>query len=241
MFALVHLEDRFVGPFVALLFLGVFSSVKLKQSVDSHRLLSGVTFVFLVMFALHIGPVTTLRNLRSMLSGITNKNSSQDPNCQVVEDLRRLGIGPGSKVASLEYSNQAHVAWARLAKVRIVAEICPKMSIKPSAELLVDGVPFRSTNGSKLPGEDLFWIQRPEVQTQVIEDFRKAGADAIVARRAPAEGQSLGWYPVGDRFAYLLGGRGALNGQVESEASRGDSSSTRLSCHAVPPRLAGLD
>src|SRR4030095_2686175 len=118
---------------------------------------------------------------------------------------------------------------------------CPKTSIRPPAELLIDGVPFRSSDGSESPGEDLFWIQKPEVQTQVIEDFRKAGADAIVAKRAPAEGQSLGWYPVGDRFAYILGGRGALNGQVESEASRGDSSSTRSPSPAVPPRLAGLD
>ncbi len=119
-------------------------------------------------------------------------------------------------------------------------EYAHSRSIRPPDELLVDGVPL--SNASASPGEDIFWIQKPEVQAQVIEDFRKAGADVIVARRAPAEGQSLGWYPVGDRFAYLLEDSGAKpNGQVEPEVSGGDSSSTRLSSPAVPPRLAGLN
>jgi hypothetical protein len=201
-----------------------------------------VTIVFLAMFALHMGPFTTWRNLSVALSDITSDSSLPDSNCRVVEDLRKLGIGPGSKVASLEYSNLFHVAWARLAKVHIVAEVCPKMSIRPSAELLVDGVPFKSGDGSEAPAEGLFWNQQPDVQEEVIEDFRNAGADVIVARRAPPEGESLGWRPVGNRFAYLLGDSGARpNGQVEPEVSGGDSSSNRLSSPAVPPPLAGIN
>lgn len=207
MFSLVHVEDRYVAPLIVLTFLAVLSSVKLKESLDSKRLFSGLTIAFLAMWAISTGPVTTWRNLRLMLSEIRSQNLPEDLNCQVVEGLRQLGIEPGSKVASLEYSNPANAIWARLAKVRIVAEICPTMQIDASGRFFLNGLPVSLSDG----GRDIFWSQNPSVQTQAIEDFEKTGAEAIVAFQVPAEAQSMGWRRIGDTdyFAYLLGGRPA--------------------------------
>jgi hypothetical protein len=54
-----------------------------------------------------------------------------------------------------------------------------------------------------------FWQADPATQAKVLAAFRNAGAQAIVAYKAPASARSAGWQKVGSSDYYVLTG-GAL-------------------------------
>jgi hypothetical protein len=74
---------------------------------------------------------------------------------QVAAGLRGLGVMPGDRVARIGGDFGA-VYWARLLGVTEVAEVPDQNSVQ-------------------------FWGAKPEVQTQVIETFRRLGVTAVVA------------------------------------------------------------
>ena len=97
---------------------------------------------------------------------------------QVAEDLRKLGVNPGDRVARLP----AHfgLAWARLLEVRSVAEI-------PA----LDGTEF--------------WCEKPEARAEAIEKLRSLGITAFVAEqsdeRCPPGPE---WRKIGNGSYYAL-------------------------------------
>lgn len=113
MYALVHVEERFVAPFAVLIYLGAFAGLRMPatETRSTATILSmfvaAVSAAFLASFALGAVPRSTPLDWR------------------VAEGLARLDPRPHRKVASLQYANPAHRGWARLARARIVAEIFP--------------------------------------------------------------------------------------------------------------------
>jgi hypothetical protein len=88
--------------------------------------------------------------------------------------------------------------WARLAGVRIVAEICAE---RPSPPWIC---------GGGQAGITQFWDAPPEVKQQVYDAFRKAGAVAVVSSILRSEGlvrvertPSGEWRPIGDTGYHL--------------------------------------
>jgi len=100
----------------------------------------------------------------------------------VASALRHLGIGPGTQVASVEYSNHANVKWARLARARIVAEV------------YTDAFAPRG----------YFWKLSADSQASALHAFREAGAQFAVASDLPST-MSLpaGWEHAGNT-KYIL-------------------------------------
>jgi 4-amino-4-deoxy-L-arabinose transferase-like glycosyltransferase len=76
----------------------------------------------------------------------------------MAQQLRELGMHPGDLVARV--GGLHRVEWARLLQVRVIAEV-------PRDEA------------------ENFWSADRQVQTMVIQSFRKAGASAIVAEQIP--------------------------------------------------------
>ncbi len=99
--------------------------------------------------------------------------------------MKRMGVRPGDKVASLMYSNKDNVYWARLARVQIVAEIFSDS--------------FRTD-------EKDFWMVDEAVKSRIIETFAKAGANIIVANDVPPWATAEGWRRIGntDHYVYFL-------------------------------------
>jgi len=118
-YALVHVERRFLGAFFVLLWIGAFSGVKLPKSDRSKTLLSCIV-VFIAM-------VIMIGAIYSPLSGaynhiMTKKIISQAPeSLQVVHAVNQMGVRRGDKVAVIGWSE--NISWARLAGVQIIAEI----------------------------------------------------------------------------------------------------------------------
>jgi hypothetical protein len=169
---IVLVEFRYVAPFILLLWLAVFSSL---LGAKSH-----VPRSFGLAFVLAILVVTGVRIAKSTVSDLaTVIAGQQNVNWQVAETLRGLGIQPGDRVAGVSRVAEAH--WARLAGVKIVAEI-------------------------PLGDETLFWAATPDEKQKVLQTFASTGAKFVVTKNPPACAQADGWIPLGATgfYAYHL-------------------------------------
>ncbi|HYG10678.1 MAG TPA: hypothetical protein VD835_12060, partial [Pyrinomonadaceae bacterium] len=103
-----------------------------------------------------------------------------DAQWQVAEELRRMGVAPGERAASI--GNTMFHAWPRLARVRVVAEISTR------------------TGGDV----EKFWAGDRALKAQVVETFARTGARVIVAEGIPpwASGTD-GWRRIGATNYYL--------------------------------------
>ena len=164
MYSLVAVDDRYVAPFFTLLWLGIFSGIRLPDSVESKRLLRSVTIIIVIAMM-----ITTTRNLMQFETPLSHTH------WQVADALNKMGVLPGDKVASIGESH-AHF-WARLAKVRIVAEI-----------------PYKET--------DNFWKADSLVKSNVIKTFGRTGAKVIVTNRVPTDVSPIGWQRIGNTNYY---------------------------------------
>ncbi len=164
MYSLVAVDYRYVAPFFTLLWLGIFSGIRLPDSVESKRLLRSVTIVIVIAMM-----ITTTRNL------IQFKTPLSHTHWQVADALNKMGVLPGDKVARIGGSHAYF--WARLAKVRIVAEI-----------------PDKET--------DNFWKAESPVKSNVIKTFGKTGAKVIVTNRIPSDVSPVGWQRIGNTNYY---------------------------------------
>ena len=183
LYALIHVEARYVGPFLMLFWMGLASSIRLPDSPTLRRLLAGASMAMLIVPLLTIATSTAESTYSAVFQSIEEDAAGDNPwsalmHWQVAEGLHHLGVQPGDTIASI--GSAFHASWARLARVQIVAE---------------------------LPGnEQSFWEAAPFVQSQIIKAFAATGVKAIVAQTAPGYASTIGWQRLGNThyYAYLL-------------------------------------
>jgi len=165
---------RYIAPFVVLLFAGVFSSVRLRDTEESRHWLTGVTLAAVTVVGASL--VASLAWDRITTSRI----HWEHVDWKIAAGLADLGIGPGDAVANLGSSETLY--WARLAKVRIVAEIPGNTS------------------------ETDFWTQPAQARVDALRAIQRTGAKAVVAgsrRPRPASAMGEGWQRIADRDVYV--------------------------------------
>lgn len=172
LYSLIIVEKRYIAPFLLILELsligvGSLSPLRgLKQKV--------LTLVLLWMSLLLLGRCGT-----TLASDFYSRG--QDPlaqgHWQVAQELQKMGLQPGDKVACIGYGLKAY--WARLARVQIVADM-PTWNV------------------------NLFWTLDSSSQQQVIQALKERGVRAIVAPSGPEEAKSQGWAKVGDTGYWVL-------------------------------------
>lgn len=179
MYSLTCLMARYLGAFVVLLWMGLFSGLRLPDSADSKRLIECATAAMLTVMMIAIGFSPALKAFSQAGELIAGRNPWPHPHYQVAEGLNRMGVRSGDKVASLGTSFKAY--WARLARVKIVAEI-PSEHVRD------------------------FWSADSSVRSQVIETFASTGARVVVAQNIPSLASTRGWQRIGNtgHYAYLL-------------------------------------
>jgi hypothetical protein len=167
----LHEEDRYLGGFVLVLFLTGIAAVRLRPDVRKSGAYVAVA-VFLVM-ALATTDYTVRVAMNHMaIPGTGPESAWQD--VVAAEQLRRTGAQPGEKVAVIADGTSAY--WARLAKLRIVAEI------------------MDSNHGSKE-----FWDASEEVRQQVYDTFARAHAKLVVTSCPPCpRGTLTGWQQIAE-------------------------------------------
>jgi hypothetical protein len=98
----------------------------------------------------------------------------------VAEALREQGLEPGDRLGAAQSANRIDAAVARLARVRIVAEVRPEH-----------------------PDEGFWRASEPE-QRKVVEAMARAGVRAIVSDSLPPPGSDPAWTPLGKTGYFIL-------------------------------------
>jgi hypothetical protein len=86
-----------------------------------------------------------------------------------------MGIRPGVRVASLDYSNHRNVKWAHLAHAQIVAE-CYTDAYAPQGE---------------------YWKLDEASRARALAAFREVGAQIAVDSNLPSDAPVPGWERIG--------------------------------------------
>jgi hypothetical protein len=115
MYALVHVELRYIAVFFSLFWMGLFSGLEMPAGRNGRRLAALVTLAVVVFMA---GPtaLSVASHLRKIHGG------QQHNQWQVAHDLQALGVQPGNRVARIG-GNFGVVYWARMLGVTVVAEV----------------------------------------------------------------------------------------------------------------------
>jgi hypothetical protein len=167
MYAPVHVEERMLGAYVVLLWLGLFSSIRIVTS-EQRRYAYSCLLGLAVLEAARLG--------LSVL-GVASSHHLHEPNpqAQIVESLHEHGVLEGDKVAWIrpeQFTSVQNYWWARLAKVQIVAEI-------PSGY------------------EKAFWQADSRTQHQLMSSLHAAGAKILVITGMPQMASPAGWTKIG--------------------------------------------
>lgn len=120
-YATVHVEERYVGAFFALVALALFCGIRLPAGT-SQRVASVVVAAVVVNLAFYTG--------RQMRRDYNDENVSKINigDADAAAALRLLGIAPGDHVARI--NPRVADGWARLARVSIIAEVRPSQAAR---------------------------------------------------------------------------------------------------------------
>lgn len=159
-------NDRYVGGYVLVLFLALLAATRFRP--ESQRTASYVAFaVFAVMMIGTLDYTVRIVTNHLAIPGVGPDSQWQD--VIAAEELGRMGLHAGDKVAVIGDGTGAY--WARLGKLRIVAEI------------------MGANHGVKE-----FWDAPISVQQQVFETFGRTPARVVVSTCPPCPSRSLvGW------------------------------------------------
>ncbi len=123
MFSLVHMEARYIAPFVVIFWLSLFSSIRMPDTNRAKRLMECVT-----LLAVSIVMITTGVMSAQEISA-WKRNGSEHTDWQIAETLKKYGIKQGDKIATIGYTVPHLPYWARLLKVKVISEIPEKDSL----------------------------------------------------------------------------------------------------------------
>ena len=185
----VHLEDRYLGSFLAILCLLPF--------VVTARLLPKVPgrMQMLALAILIVGAALNFLIVdRDVIAHIRNHYTyEQNSQWKLGLAMERAGMRPGDEIAVVGGPN-ASCTWAYIAHLRIVAEL--------------GGEPFDQRHpvppGTESPIE-AFWHSSSKQQGEVVDIFRQTGVRAAIASGKPAEiSAPAGWHllPGTDTWIY---------------------------------------
>lgn len=156
-------NDRYLGGFVLLLFVTLLAAVRLRPDIRKSATYVTLAVGFTMLLA------TTDYTVRVALHHLAIPGSGPNstlPDIAAAEQLSRMGVQPGDRVAVIMNGTGAY--WAHLAKLRIVAEIM-------------------DTGG----GTAEFWSASTGVQQQILDVFARTGAKVVVTV-CPTERVPLG-------------------------------------------------
>jgi hypothetical protein len=189
LYALVHVEPRYLGAFLVVLLLGLFMAMAAGGSERTAGLVRAIAIVCgVLLVAPFLGRTESPRYYAYLLDPwkapqdpeqIPGASSSAAP-WRVAKILREEGIHPGDRLGAVQSANRIDAAWARLARVRIVAEVRPE----------------RTDEG--------FWRASETEQQKVVEAMARVQVRAIVSDTLPPPGSDPAWKPLRETGYYIL-------------------------------------
>jgi hypothetical protein len=183
-YLMLHVEGRFIAAYVVVLWMVLFRCATPVHSQDSKRI--GIAVLASVALITTVSLATGTYRAVLHAAHYFAKGHAEAPLFQsgysswkVAKYLHTAGLRAGDPVGGVGWMYSAF--WARVARVRIVAEV-------PSE------------------GSPRFWSLDTAKRAAVMELFRDVGAKAVVSRGVPGDLAPAGWKRVGDTryYVYLL-------------------------------------
>ena len=179
-FMWVGFEMRYAEPFFLLGWMGIFALVRLPTGLQSGRLVAAVLVPALALLSLPVA-YQSAREVRAIIVGRSYGTDSRGHPMWVVADaLRRAGIQRGEGVAILGPRANYHAYWARLARVKIVAEV---------------------------PDDEAYWKEDARGKDRVMRALASTAARVVVTKGVyPDVERERGWTRIASTpyFAYFL-------------------------------------
>jgi hypothetical protein len=182
MFALIHVEPRFLGGWLVMIFGGAACACSLSPEAGLRRAVWCISVAALVTSA---GSVVLQASREAI--GIDHADGRSAEEALIAAGLLESGLHAGDDVALIGDGTGAY--WAHLARLQIVAEI-------PGG------------NASHLPAMD-FWESGPASQQKTLNILQGTGAKAVIADEVAAmadglpAGASSQWKRIGGTGAYI--------------------------------------
>lgn len=183
-YAMVKVEARYVAPFVILLWAVVLPLVRLEQTEATGRLIRCAAAAILIALILTVG-YNSAPAIREAVTDLRERHESC-PNWhwRVAQEMSRAGLHPGDHVGHVGQALKSWSYWARLAGVRITAELRPWES---------------------------FWLGDDAARKRALGAFAAAGVKAVVTRKQEVCERPFGlpydfapgWRPVGNTGFYI--------------------------------------
>jgi len=177
-YSIVLVEGRYVAPFILVLWTAALAGVSSSAVLLDRRVIRGVALAMCCLVGTRIA--------KSAVSEVIALRSSpaarENVDWEVAQGLHFLGIAPGDTVAGISIMGKAH--WARLAGIRVVAEI-------PLGEELT------------------FWTADSALRRKILDTFAGTGARAIIEEAPPLCADKTEWkqLPGTDYYVYQLNQR----------------------------------
>src|SRR5206468_1915676 len=92
LYALRHIEPRFLGGFLVVAVLCLYVSVDLGNTREARRLLASAAIVMVLMFLSPIGPASIPKNLTTLDELFAAWSTASNPSAEVVRGLRAMGL-----------------------------------------------------------------------------------------------------------------------------------------------------
>jgi hypothetical protein len=156
MFALIHVEPRFLGGWLVMLFAGAVCACSLPAGDGTRRAVECIGLAALIT----AGAVLAVQTSQEVL-GVDHAAGRSSRNPLIANFLLNSGLHTGDRVAVIGYGTEAY--WAHLARLHVVAEI-----------------PAHITSDQTRPALD-FWESGTEQQQKALSILEQTGADAVVA------------------------------------------------------------
>jgi hypothetical protein len=179
LYSLVYVTPRYVAPFVVIFWAGLLACTRLPAAPASRKVAAAGAWILVAAIWINIGAATAegLGKVLHFSPGLPSDPAAPavmgatparpaDPQPAIAEGLRQLGLKPGDTVGFVGYSFSAF--WARLARVRIVAELEPRHAAQ-------------------------FWSSSGDAQSEVLGAFASAGVVAVVAEPSGDASVPPGW------------------------------------------------
>jgi len=162
----VWIEIRYFAPFLILLCVGALASLRLPNTQESKRLMVGITLAVFVGATYNFSALT-IGNLKASFQETIHTE------WLIADQLNSLGIRPGDQVARIGEipGNYWGGYWARLAKVKIIAEV-----------------------DTSLKQEINYWKADASIQDRVLEVLKQSEVKAVVAEKIPDDFSAVGWH-----------------------------------------------
>lgn len=183
LYGTILVEGRYVGTFILLFWTDILANVRLPDTANNRtwlNVLSGIAALGLLANIAMFNLDGFKRLNPNMGVSSTRQVSPPAKPLEVAQALHDLGMGQGDTVGVIGYAYDSF--WARLARVRIVAEMFEAEAI------------------------DEFWRGDESLRESVLQSFAEAGVDAVVAEYVPDDVVLDGWHRVGksNYFIYVF-------------------------------------